>query len=111
ALWAEGAKVQAYDPEAMNEAQTIFGQRDDLMLCGTKEAALRGADALLIATEWKNFRAPSFELIREQLSTPVVFDGRNLYDPAVVARHGLTYVSIGRKVGGQDDRVTKELAA
>ncbi|MBB6465924.1 UDPglucose 6-dehydrogenase [Aminobacter lissarensis] len=97
ALWAAGAKVQAYDPEAMNEAQQIYGQRDDLTLCGTKEAALRGADALLIATEWKNFRAPSFELIREQLATPVIFDGRNLYDPAVVARHGIKYVSIGRK--------------
>ncbi|WP_018430494.1 UDP-glucose/GDP-mannose dehydrogenase family protein [Hoeflea sp. 108] len=97
ALWAAGAKVQAYDPEAMNEAQQIYGQRDDLLLCGTKEAALRGADALLIATEWKNFRAPSFELIRQQLSTAVIFDGRNLYDPAVVARHGITYVSIGRK--------------
>ncbi|MCA0275157.1 MAG: UDP-glucose/GDP-mannose dehydrogenase family protein [Proteobacteria bacterium] len=97
ALWAAGAKVQAYDPEAMNEAQQIYGQRDDLLLCGTKEAALRGADALLIATEWKNFRAPSFELIRQQLSQPVIFDGRNLYDPAVVARHGITYVSIGRK--------------
>ncbi|MCX8573065.1 UDP-glucose dehydrogenase family protein, partial [Aminobacter sp. MET-1] len=90
ALWAAGAKVQAYDPEAMNEAQQIYGQRDDLLLCGTKEAALRGADALLIATEWKNFRAPSFELIRQQLSTAVIFDGRNLYDPAVVARHGIT---------------------
>ena len=97
ALWAAGAKVQAYDPEAMNEAQQIYGQRDDLLLCGTKEAALRGADALLIATEWKSFRAPSFELIRQQLSQPVIFDGRNLYDPAVVARHGITYVSIGRK--------------
>ena len=99
ALWAAGAKVQAYDPEAMNEAQQIYGQRDDLLLCGTKEAALRGADALLIATEWKSFRAPSFELIRQQLSQPVIFDGRNLYDPAVVARHGITYVSIGRKAG------------
>ena len=97
ALWAAGAKVQAYDPEAMNEAQQIYGQRDDLLLCGTKEAALRGADALLIATEWKNFRAPSFEAIKQQLGTPVIFDGRNLYDPAVVARHGITYVSIGRK--------------
>ncbi|WP_269933564.1 UDP-glucose dehydrogenase family protein [Aminobacter sp. HY435] len=96
ALWAAGARVQAYDPEAMNEAQQIFGQRDDLMLCGTKEAALRGADALLIATEWKNFRAPSFELIGQALTTPVIFDGRNLYDPSVVARHGIQYVSIGR---------------
>ncbi|BCH31644.1 UDP-glucose 6-dehydrogenase [Mesorhizobium sp. L-8-10] len=96
ALWAAGARVQAYDPEAMQECQRIYGQRDDLLLCGTKEAALRGADALLIATEWKNFRAPSFELVRQSLSTPVIFDGRNLYDPDVVARNGLRYESIGR---------------
>ncbi|CAI2933463.1 UDP-glucose dehydrogenase family protein [Aminobacter niigataensis] len=111
ALWAAGAKVQAYDPEAMNEAQQIYGQRDDLLLCGTKEAALRGADALLIATEWKNFRAPSFETIKQALATPVIFDGRNLYDPAVVARHGLQYISIGRKVGELNSRATTELAA
>lgn len=96
ALWAAGARVQAYDPEAMQECQRIYGQRDDLLLCGTKEAALRGADALLIATEWKNFRAPSFDLLRQSLSTPVIFDGRNLYDPEVVARNGLRYESIGR---------------
>jgi UDPglucose 6-dehydrogenase len=96
ALWKAGARVQAYDPEAMQECQRIYGQRDDLMLCGTKEAALRGADALLIATEWKNFRAPSFEMLRQSLSTPVIFDGRNLYDPDIVARHGLRYESIGR---------------
>lgn len=96
ALWAAGARVQAYDPEAMQECQRLYGQRDDLLLCGTKEAALRGADALLIATEWKNFRAPSFELLRQSLATPVIFDGRNLYDPDVVARNGLRYESIGR---------------
>ena len=96
ALWSAGAKVQAFDPEAMQECQRIFGQRDDLILCGTKEAALRNADALLIATEWKSFRAPDFDLIRETLSTPIIFDGRNLYDPEVVARYGIEYVSIGR---------------
>lgn len=98
ALWKAGAKIQAYDPEAMQECQTIYGQRDDLMLCGTKEGALKGADALLIATEWKSFRAPSFDLLRSSLSTPVIFDGRNLYDPAVVTRHGLRYESIGRAI-------------
>ncbi len=98
ALWQSGAKVQAYDPEAMNEVQQIYGQREDLFLCDTKEAALCGADALLIATEWKNFRAPSFELIRQHLSIPVIFDGRNLYDPRVVARYGIQYISIGRNV-------------
>ncbi|PWK76017.1 UDP binding domain-containing protein, partial [Aminobacter sp. AP02] len=61
--------------------------------------ALPGADALLIATEWKNFRAPSFEMIKQALATPVIFDGRNLYDPRVLARHGIDYISIGRKGG------------
>lgn len=96
ALWAAGAKVQAFDPEAMQECQDIYGQRDDLVLCGTKEAALRGADGLLIATEWKSFRAPDFDHIRNALSTPVIFDGRNLYDPQMVARYGLSYICIGR---------------
>jgi len=96
ALWDAGATVQAFDPEAMQECQDIYGQRDDLRLCGTKEAALKGADALLIATEWKSFRAPDFDLVRSTLKTPVVFDGRNLYDPQIVARYGLNYFSIGR---------------
>jgi UDPglucose 6-dehydrogenase len=102
ALWQAGATVQAFDPEAMPECQSIYGQRDDLLLCGTKEAALRGADALLIATEWKSFRAPSFDLVRDALTTPVIFDGRNLFDPKVVARHGLEYYSIGRKAAYGD---------
>ncbi|SCB27363.1 UDP-glucose dehydrogenase family protein [Rhizobium hainanense] len=97
-LWRAGASVSAFDPEAMPECQRIYGQRPDLLLCGTKEAALQGAEALLIATEWKSFRAPSFAMIRDILTTPVIFDGRNLYDPAVVARHGIQYYSIGRKI-------------
>ncbi|RUZ45201.1 UDP-glucose/GDP-mannose dehydrogenase family protein, partial [Mesorhizobium sp. M7A.F.Ca.CA.004.05.2.1] len=96
ALWKAGANVQAYDPEAMQECQAIYGLRDDLLLCGTTEAALRGADALLIATEWKSFRAPSFDAVKDALITPVIFDGRNLYDPKVIARHGIEYHSIGR---------------
>jgi UDPglucose 6-dehydrogenase len=96
ALWKAGAKVQAYDPEAMQECQASYGLRDDLLLCGTKEAALRGADALMIATEWKNFQAPSFDAIKDALTTPIIFDGRNLYDPKVIARHGIEYHSIGR---------------
>src|SRR3954464_1874979 len=81
ALWAAGAKVQAYDPVAMDETQHIYGFRDDLKLVGTKEAALEKADALIICTEWKTFRAPNFELIKSTLLSPVVFDGRNLYEP------------------------------
>ncbi len=96
ALWAAGAKVQAYDPEAMEETQRIYGDRPDLMLCGTKEAALRGADALVVMTEWQVFRAPDFDLIRDRLAAPVIFDGRNLYDPARMARKGFAYYAIGR---------------
>jgi UDPglucose 6-dehydrogenase len=96
ALWAAGARVQAYDPEAMEETQRIYGDRPDLTLCGTKEAALRGADALVVMTEWQVFRAPDFDLIREKLREPVVFDGRNLYEPARMARKGFAYYAIGR---------------
>jgi UDPglucose 6-dehydrogenase len=96
ALWAAGAKVQAFDPEAMEEAQRLYGDRDDLTLCGTKEAALRDADALVVLTEWQMFRAPDFDLLKDKLKAPVVFDGRNLYDPARMARRGFSYYAIGR---------------
>jgi UDPglucose 6-dehydrogenase len=96
ALWAAGAKVQAYDPVAMDETQHIYGLRDDLKLVGTKEAALEKADALLICTEWKIFRAPNFDLIRSALLNPVVFDGRNLYEPERMIEQGFEYYAIGR---------------
>jgi UDPglucose 6-dehydrogenase len=95
-LWEAGARVQAYDPEAMEEAQRLYGDREDLTLCGTKEAALKGADALVVITEWQAFRAPDFDLIRDKLKAPVVFDGRNLYEPARMARKGFAYYAIGR---------------
>ena len=96
ALWAAGARVQAYDPEAMQEAQRIYGLRDDLQLAGTREAVLKGADALVICTEWQQFKAPDWALIKAALSEPVVFDGRNLFDPARMKRHGFHYYAIGR---------------
>jgi UDPglucose 6-dehydrogenase len=99
ALWQAGAKVQAYDPEAMEEAQRIYGDRDDLVLAGTKEAALKGADALVILTEWQAFRAPDFDLLAERLAEPVIFDGRNLYEPERMKRRGFTYYAIGRGAG------------
>lgn len=98
ALWAAGASVKAYDPEAMEETQRIYGTRDDLALCGTKEAALKEADALIIVTEWQSFRAPDFELIKQQLAQPVIFDGRNLFEPERMERKGFTYYSVGRRV-------------
>ena len=98
ALWAAGARVRAYDPVAMAEATRIYGARPDLVLCETMEAALAGADGLAILTEWQEFRSPDFEAIRDALATPVIFDGRNLYDPSLVSRFGLTYYAIGRGV-------------
>ena len=95
-LWQAGARVQAFDPDAMEETQRIYGDRDDLQLCGTKEQALRGADALVICTEWKEFRSPDFEGIAKALKEPVVIDGRNMYEPQMLDRHGLVYYAIGR---------------
>ena len=96
ALWQAGAKVQAFDPEAMDEALRIYGVRDDLLLCGTRQSALKGADALVICTEWKAFRAPDFEQMEELLNEKVIFDGRNMYEPERMARKGFTYYSVGR---------------
>ena len=95
-LWKAGAKVQAFDPEAMEETQRIFGDQDGLTLCGTKEQALKGADVLTICTEWKEFRSPDFESIAATIREPVVFDGRNLYEPEMLERYGLIYYAIGR---------------
>lgn len=95
-LWAAGAKVQAYDPEAMEETQRIYGSRPDLSLMGTKESALNNADALIICTEWQNFKAPDFSLIKEQLNEAVIFDGRNLFEPIRMQKKGFVYWSIGR---------------
>ncbi|MEX0902105.1 MAG: UDP-glucose/GDP-mannose dehydrogenase family protein [Pseudohongiellaceae bacterium] len=96
ALWQAGAIVQAYDPEAMDEVERIYGHREDLRLVGTRDAALNGADALVICTEWQHFRAPDFDALTTKLADKVIFDGRNLYDPARVAARGLTYYGIGR---------------
>jgi len=96
ALWYAGAKVQAFDPEAMNECQRIYGSRDDLILMGTKETALKNADALIIVTDWQQFKAPNFKQIKNELREAVIFDGRNLYEPAKLKDEGITYYSIGR---------------
>ncbi len=96
ALWEQGARIQAYDPVAMDEARRIYGERTDLALVESAEQALTGADALVLLTEWQEFRSPDFEMIRDQLKTPVIFDGRNVYDPAFVKSYGLRYFGIGR---------------
>jgi UDPglucose 6-dehydrogenase len=95
-LWAAGAFVQAYDPVAMDETRRLYGARADLSLCESAEAALDGADALAICTEWQEFRSPDFDALREKLGSAVIFDGRNLYDPALVRRFELKYFAIGR---------------
>ena len=95
-LWAAGARVQAHDPEAMDEARRIHGERDDLMLMENKEATLVGADALVIVTEWQDFRVIDLEAVPGQLADRVVFDGRNLFDPAHMEAAGLAYYAIGR---------------
>ena len=95
-LWAAGAKVRAYDPVARKEAQRIYGDRPDLVLCERLEDALDGADGLAIVTEWREFRSPDFDLIKRSLSDPVIFDGRNLYDPRLLKHQGIRYYAIGR---------------
>ncbi|MCW8807818.1 MAG: UDP-glucose/GDP-mannose dehydrogenase family protein [Rhodanobacter sp.] len=96
ALWAAGAKVRAFDPEAREETRRLYGERDDLVLCESAYDALEDADVLAIVTEWKAFRSPDFSQIRAMLREPAIFDGRNLYDPAAVAEAGLAYYGIGR---------------
>jgi UDPglucose 6-dehydrogenase len=95
-LWESGARVRAYDPEAMHEARRVFGDRDDLVLCDSAADALQGADALAVVTEWKQFRSPDFASLLATLRDRVVFDGRNLYEPADVESAGLAYYGIGR---------------
>jgi UDPglucose 6-dehydrogenase len=102
-LWAAGANVRAFDPAAMGETRRIFGERADLTLCARARETLDGADALAIVTEWKEFRSPDFDFLKKQLKTPVIFDGRNLYDPAMMKKQGFTYYAIGRGEGLQSN--------
>lgn len=95
-LLARGASVCAYDPVASDEARRVFGNQPRLSYSDHPMQALEGADALLILTEWKAFRSPDFEAIRAKLRRPVVFDGRNMYDPPLPRSYGLDYVPIGR---------------
>ncbi|MGL4888712.1 MAG: UDP-glucose dehydrogenase family protein [Aeromonas veronii] len=96
AIWAAGGRVQAFDPKAIGRARQIYGQRPDLLLCPTQEAALEGADALLICTEWQAFRAPDFQQLKALLNQPVIIDGRNLYEPRQLSELGFDYHAIGR---------------
>ncbi len=95
-LWNAGARVQAYDPEAMAEAKRLYPDNENLTLCKTAGKALDGADALVIITEWQEFRSPDFDVMKIELGDSVVFDGRNLYDPELMRSFGLAYYAIGR---------------
>jgi UDPglucose 6-dehydrogenase len=97
ALWAMGASVSAYDPAAMEETRRIYGERADLLLVDSPMDALKGADALLIVTEWKVFRSPNFDTMKTLLKAPLVFDGRNLYEPQAMREMGFDYLPIGRQ--------------
>ena len=95
-LWGAGARVRAFDPEAMKEAAQVFGERDDLVLCAEPMAAVEGADALVVLTEWKMFWSPDLGRMRELMRSSVVFDGRNIYDPRALEAAGFAYYGIGR---------------
>jgi UDPglucose 6-dehydrogenase len=96
ALWDAGALVRAYDPEAGEETRRIYGDRPDLVICASQEEALDGADCLAIVTEWREFRSPDFDHLKANLSAPVIFDGRNLYEPGHLEAQGFQYYAIGR---------------
>ncbi|MGI9328866.1 MAG: UDP-glucose dehydrogenase family protein [Pseudomonadales bacterium] len=96
ALINAGAVVRAYDPAAMHEAQRVFSGVSGLTLCERRDETLQGADALVVVTEWNEFRSPDFALLKSQLKHPVIVDGRNLYDPRFMADNGFRYYAIGR---------------
>ena len=95
-LWDAGVSVRAYDPEATAGAERLFGARADLVLCEQPYAALEGADALVVVTEWKEFRSPDLERVRATLKEPVIFDGRNIFEPKAIEAAGIAYYGIGR---------------
>ena len=114
ALLERGAAVTAYDPVAMDEARKIYGRNRAVTFAASAMDAVKGADALVIITEWKAFRSPDFDELRAMLKEPVIFDGRNLYDPAVVRSHGIEYYAIGRGEGREargDKRARRGVAA
>jgi UDPglucose 6-dehydrogenase len=95
-LWQVGAKVQAFDPVAMQETARIYGQQSGLSLCPDKYAALKDADALIICTEWQQFRVPDFVEMAACMRCKVIVDGRNLYQPQKLRAEGWVYLSVGR---------------
>ena len=99
-LLSEGARVRVYDPVAMDEVRRIYGEHDDIFYALNQEEAVKGSNALVVLTEWLVFRSPDFDMIKRDLSHPVVFDGRNIYSPEFMEQSGFTYYSIGRPPRG-----------
>jgi UDPglucose 6-dehydrogenase len=97
-LTRRGATVRAYDPVAMKEAARIMSGTTGLQFAKSQSDALTGADALVVVTEWKEFRNPDFDAIKATLKQPLIFDGRNIYEPALMAMHGIEYLGIGRRL-------------
>jgi len=99
AAWASGVRVRAYDPVAMHEAEKLYPKQcasGELVLCKSPLEAIEGAEALVVVTEWQEFRSPDFEALKTRLKQPVIFDGRNLYDPDRLKSLGFRYFAIGR---------------
>jgi len=96
-LWERGAKVVAYDPVAGEEAIRIYGERDDFALNDDYYQTLDGVDGLIVVTEWKTFRSPDFAKMLSLMASPVIFDGRNIFDPTQIRENGFAYYGIGRK--------------
>ncbi|HYN36525.1 MAG TPA: UDP-glucose/GDP-mannose dehydrogenase family protein, partial [Actinomycetota bacterium] len=112
-LLSAGAEVAVFDPEAMDNARRVLGNR--VTFSDSAHEALEGADALVVVTEWNEFRFPDFDRMKQELKEPVVFDGRNVYDPRAMSDLGFVYVSIGRPSWSATPRpshppVTAELA-
>ena len=105
--------MRAYDPVASSEARRLYAHarmREQLMFCKDAYEAAQGADALLIATEWKEFRSPDYDRLKTLLREPLIFDGRNLYDPALMQRLGFEYFAIGRgRMPQAEPRVSRDL--
>ena len=95
-LLSRGAVVRSFDPVATNEARRVLGEHSHHRYCDNAMSALSGTDALIVVTEWKEFRSPDFDEIKSLMRSPIIFDGRNIYDPAAVRRRGFEYTGIGR---------------
>jgi len=114
ALLGAGATIRAYDPVAREEAERIYADKshgDKLVFCADAYEAAKGADALLIATEWKEFRSPDFDRLKQQLTQPLIFDGRNIYDPSWMQRLGFEYFAVGRGIGSAPEQRVVEHSA